>query len=131
MDITCPRCAARYRLDPATFPRRLLRLRCASCSEVFRFDASGDAPVAPRPGMSPESLRWARRVARTLVQDIALYQPARHAAAWRRGDVIEEFESELTSAKRIFLDQVGQSGRAESVFAEMTETILRRRTPLD
>lgn len=48
MVISCPACAARYRLDPARSVGKRLSIRCAACQKIFVLPTAGDpATSAP------------------------------------------------------------------------------------
>ena len=56
----CPKCAARYRIDPAKLRPEGARLRCSRCETVFRVqpDADAAAPAAVRaPAAPPRAAR--------------------------------------------------------------------------
>ncbi len=57
MNVTCPNCAAIYRVDPAKVPAGGVRARCSVCSAVFAVRREGEAevvqPLAPKPAPEP------------------------------------------------------------------------------
>jgi predicted Zn finger-like uncharacterized protein len=54
MIAACPKCSARYRVDPEKLGTEGARLRCAKCDAVFRVKAPQDAPAAvPAPIAQP------------------------------------------------------------------------------
>ncbi len=117
MDIACPHCSTRYRLDPASFPKRRLRLRCAECTRVFRVEVSRVDQPTPSPGVSAEALIWARRVARTLIQDLVHYEPQ----DLEHGRGLAE---SLAAAKSVYREQVGSTPKTESVFQDIVAEII-------
>ncbi len=54
MIAACPKCGARYRVDPERIRPEGARLKCAKCDAVFRVRAPGESttPVAPPPPLS-------------------------------------------------------------------------------
>src|SRR5688572_16520588 len=55
MIAACPKCAARYRIDPAKLRPEGARLRCSRCETVFRVQPEAvEAPAAPQVSRSPQ-----------------------------------------------------------------------------
>jgi predicted Zn finger-like uncharacterized protein len=62
----CPKCAARYRIDPAKLRPEGARLRCSRCETVFRVQPDAE-PVAAAPAAAPaRSAAPAPQVSRSL-----------------------------------------------------------------
>ena len=117
MNIECPNCSTRYRLDPASFPKRRLRLRCASCTRVFRVEVSRADQRRQQQGVSTEALMWARRVARTLIQDLVHYES--HDLENGR-----ELAESLSAAKSVYREQVGSTSVTESAFQDIVAEMI-------
>jgi len=129
MDIHCPRCRTRYRLDDDLTPRRVLKLRCAACRAEFRVDLTETArrdAVRDRTGAGD---MWARRLARTLVSDMVVYNRARRDKALADGSLLDEFADELAEAWDAFREQTG--GREQApLFRDAVNSILAAGRPL-
>lgn len=113
MEIRCPHCRTRYRLDPATFPRRRLRLRCADCGLVFSAASTSDADAEA-------AAVWAGRLARTLVQDLV----RRSGGVPRGGRELEEFKAALARRRRAYEERAGASAALAAVFDAAAKAIL-------
>ncbi len=79
MITTCTVCQARYRLEAAKVPPRILRVRCPDCGGVFVLDGTAPAPPeeAPVAGLEPG---FAAPAAETPETPAAVYDEAPVAA---------------------------------------------------
>lgn len=57
MQIQCPGCGARYRLNPGGSGRSSGRVRCPRCSQLFEVDLASAAPPPSNPPTSPDAGR--------------------------------------------------------------------------
>ncbi len=105
MDIRCPACRTVYRLDEALTPRRVLRLRCAACGTAFRSDFTDRRRPAPAADTGDAESVWARRLARTLVSDIVIYDRVRRDRALAEGRILDEYAEDLSAAWDVFRER--------------------------
>ncbi|MFO7652885.1 MAG: zinc-ribbon domain-containing protein [Candidatus Krumholzibacteriia bacterium] len=84
MITTCTGCQTRYRLDREKVPRRVIRVRCPGCAQVFTLDGTCDdleAPVLVGAAAVQDTAAASGRVARSFSVDLGPGErPVRRAA---------------------------------------------------
>jgi predicted Zn finger-like uncharacterized protein len=122
----CPKCAARYRIDPAKLRPEGARLRCSRCETVFRVQPdAGEAAAAPAVSRAPAEPPRAAPVARPMPKAGESQRAA--ASAQPTGDPAKRVliaHPEVAAGKRI-ADAVASWGLSPLLVHDGVEAMLQ------
>lgn len=144
MLITCPRCTTRFNLDESRIGPTGIKLRCCTCSALFRVRFAVSSPATEPPSfeaepavlplepssafeespappavseLSEEHLK-AQRLARIIVSDIALYNQAKLAEGIRTGTLALMVADDLQEGKNLYARRVAEDVRRGTQYLE-------------
>lgn len=87
--------------------------------------SDAESPLPPPPFGSANPRERARRLARALVSDIAVYHPDRRDRSLQQGTIRQEFREEIRKSWEEYVSQVGNEiARETSYFQEALNEIL-------
>jgi predicted Zn finger-like uncharacterized protein len=128
MKLECQGCGTRYTIDDAIIPPQGAKIRCRKCSAVISLTppvvpaptAMPIVPAAPAPAstartvvpadLSPEEKakhEKARRLARVLASDIAIYNKEKKERGLADGNLVAVLGYEIKKSWEIYKERVG------------------------
>lgn len=120
--VDCPGCKTKLKMPvERILPKAGARFRCPRCRKVFLVKPRGAPSVAGQPAAGtavPPAVERARRLARNIIADIALYSPEQAAAAIRAGNFREVFAARLAEGQKLFESRIPPEVRAEGNFLD-------------
>jgi predicted Zn finger-like uncharacterized protein len=137
MYLRCPECKTRYEISAARIPDGGARVRCPRCQTVFQvsrpLNGNGTTPPPARaiqPG-APVDADTARRIARSLIGDLATQRHQALDEARRDGRVLSTLGNELLEVWDDYRKKVGDEHALDGrIFRETVNELLGLGEPL-